>query len=1274
MDSPKREDQTKETIIARRLPDGISRRTIVATIAAAAGGIEPLRALLTALPSDLDVAFVVMVDLSPEQLIVLPDLIARCTAMPVIQVTEATKLEPNHLYLISPEHDLLVADGAMNVVSAHAERGYHSPIDSFFRALAKASGDGFALLLSGSGTSGSVGLKAIKAHGGLVLVQDPTEAAFAEMPERAIANGLADLVLPITTLATRLKDLVDHKMRLPSDLQQLGKDEVATLEQILFYLTRRTNHDFSGYDRPALLQRIGRRMLLTHQDSYTDYLYYLYNELDEVQLLCTVLLTAVTTFFRNSAALQALAHEVIPKLFAGKDATDQLRVWVVGCGSGEEAYTLAMLLLEHAATVPSPPTLQIFASDPDERALALARSGCYPDAIAVDVSPERLARFFVHQGNTYQIKRAVRERLIFSQHSLLRDPPFLHLDLVVCRDLLTHFDGMGQQQLLGLFHYSLQYNATTFGYLLLNQRQMAASAEAIAHVEKFFQILMPDQALLQSRADRQPEFPLGANRYADWPRSRQYLMSHKVKATAKNKWHQQALEMGTPPSILVNADHQVIHLSEKAGRYLHLPGGDLVSDITRLVRSPLQKPLAQALTQTFQQREETFTNAITVHFDETVRQIHLLVRPVLQQESGETQALVFFIDAVALQIEDQAIEPSTTRGRQAEAGTLDRPFDRAHDRGSDRGSASQRNTGQRNTSKEQVDEQVRGEFARLRKELIQTHQQLAASRMDHNTVAEQLYSVTEELRSLHEEYRAANEELQSVNEELQSVNEELQTVNNQLQGKLHEISLAHSDLQNLMAATEVGSLFLDRGLCIRRFTAPVTELFHIAERDCGRPITDLTHRLLYKSLADDARQVLEDLALIEHEIESTDGCTYLVRLRPYRTIHHQIDGVVVTFIEITRHKVAEAALRASEERFRTMADNIAQLAWMTDPSGWIFWYNKRWYEYTGTTSAEVEGWGWQQVHHPDHVDRVVQKVRHHFATGEAWEDLFPLRSKTGDYRWFLSHAFPIRNAAGEIVRWFGTNTDVTEQRETEAALRQLTATLEVRVQERTAQVRELASKLTMSEQEERRRIAQILHDELQQLLYGIQMRMSMIVMDAEAGESTRLVGYANEAYSWLASAIRTTRQITVDVSPPVLAGEGLGEALQWLATQMAEVNGLQVKIVTVEPFAPANGIDQDMRVLLFHIVRELLFNVVKHAATDHATVTIGPMDARALAITVEDEGRGFDLAAAETRYDGGFGLFSVRERLGLFGGQMKIRSSLGKGTVIALDVPLVQPE
>jgi PAS domain S-box-containing protein len=697
------------------------------------------------------------------------------------------------------------------------------------------------------------------------------------------------------------------------------------------------------------------------------------------------------------------------------------------------------------------------------------------------------------------------------------------------------------------------------------------------------------------------------------------------------------LETAAPPSILVDQSQQAIHFSESAGRYLQLPGGAVTSAIVRLVRPELQEPLRQALTQALQQGQESFTAPIAVAFDGTPHLVHLLVYPVQQQPVKTRQALVIFIDT------GPVIPAAPVNGA---ASALDK--EQAHKAG--------------------ASEQI----VRLRTELAQAHDQLQRIRSAYSAAAEQQYTANEELQAINEEYRSIAEELQSSQEELQSLNEELRAVNTELKDKLREVSQAHSDLQNLMAVAEVGTLFLDQALRVRRFTAPVTRIFNITASDRGRSITDLTHQLTYANLVTDARQVMRDLTLIEQEIRSTDGDTYLVRLRPYRTVYHKIDGVVVTFVDITKHKAAEAALRASEERFRALADNIAQLAWMTDPAGAITWYNKRWYEYTGTTFADVQGWGWQTVHHPDHVARVVEKIRHCFATGAVWEDLFPLRSKTGEYRWFLSHAFPIRNAAGEIVRWFGTNTDVTEQRETEAALRRLNETLEERVEERTEQVRDLASKLTMSEQEERRRIAQILHDDLQQLLYGIQMRLDLLVMDAEAGDTERLADYAKEAYSWLGSAIRTTRQLTVDISPPVLEGEGVGEALQWLATQMAEINELQVKIVTAGSAVAVNGIHQDMRVLLFQVVRELLFNVVKHAATDHATVTIGPVAAGTLSITVEDDGCGFDVAAAETRYDGGFGLFSIRERLRLFGGWMQITSAPGKGTCITLAVPIAQ--
>ena len=1091
-------------------------------------------------------------------------------------------------------------------------------IDSFFRSLAEEHGDGGAIILSGSGSDGAVGIQAIKEKGGLLLVQSPAEAEYDGMPRSAIATGLVDIVGTVAELATQLVAAKQLRLtvELPRDGEPLSAVTEEALHQILTQLRLRTGHDFSGYKRATLLRRLARRMQLTQSTTLTAYLQRLRQDTDEADALFRDLLINVTEFFRDRDAWSALETMVIPQLFAGKGKDDSVRVWAVGCATGEEAYSLAMLLLEYANSLATPPAIQIFASDLGKSALDFARAGYYPEAIAVDLNAERLARFFIQENSHYRVRPEIRDTILFTQHNLLQDPPFSKLDLIICRNLLIYIQRELQEKVFETFSYALRPG----GYLFLGNAESADGASNL------FDTVDKRQRLYQRRAQshpisRLPALPL-LSRLAARP-----LSSSASVGTVQTpqEEHQLLLETSAPPSILVDRDYHLLHLSETAGRYLLSPGGQPTTDLLKVVRPELQIDLRAALFRAFEEGKSSFTPPVPVQFNGAPHLVYLFVRP-RPQAGGAVRALVLFL-------EDE--RPVTPAPLPSSATT-----ETVH---------------------------------QLASELRHTQERLQGAREAYETTVEELRAANEELQSTNEEYKSTLEELETSKEELQSINEELQTINQELKSKVDEVTQAHDDLQNLFGATNIATLFLDRQLQVKRYTPRAADLFNLMPPDRGRPIAHLRANLHYPQLEADAQQVLQSLVPTEREVTSQAGRWYLGQVRPYRTMDDRIDGVAISFVDITAIKQTAEALRNSEARFRSalgaMLDAALLLTPIYDATQTIIDFR---IDFASSVALDVA-----QLRHDEFVGRSLTAVfpnvattgllatyRQVFQSQTAVIDLFYYEDAVGAYasgRWIEAHISPMQE--GIIAVWH----DVTAWKEAEAGLQRLNETLEERVVERTTQVRALASTLTLAEQEERRRISQILHDDLQQRLYGIQMRVLSIINDVAANNQTRLPRYAQEVYDWIGDAIQTTRQLTVDLSPPVLKNEGLVDALAWLATQMAAVNGLQV---TIQASDPCIVPQEDMRVLLFQSVRELLFNVVKHAATDHATVELAETTTGELRIVVRDEGRGFDITAVAGKQSGGFGLFSVRERLNLFGGQMAIKSAPGQGTEITIYAPI----
>lgn len=850
-----------------------SKRTVVG-IGASAGGLSALKRFFEDGPADSGLSFVVVVHLSPKHNSLLADLLQPHVSMSVQQVTEDTPLEPNNVYVIPPNANLNAIDSHLRLSGLEEQRRERAPIDHFFRTLA-ATYDGHAVgvVLTGTGSDGTLGIREIKEKGGLIIVQDPNEAEFGGMPQSAISTGLVDCILPVSDMFGAIIRFARTHPRVPPAEDMLRAEfPEDPIPQILGLLRMHVERDFTQYKRSTILRRIARRMQLNHLEDITTYLVCLREHPEETRALADDLLITVTSFFRDAEVFDTLGKRMIPALFENKTAADSVRAWSVGCATGEEAYSLAMLLAEEAARMESPPRVQVFASDLQKAALARAREGFYPGEIQMDVSAERLQRFFKPENGRYRIRKEIRDLVVFAPHNLLADAPFSRLNLVSCRNLLIYLDREVQRDVIELFHYALCEN----GILQLGSAEVADAP----------QLFRPEDKKLGLYRKR--NVPPSEPRLPVFPFTRGYAGSANTparhdKPVTYAALHQRMLERYAPPSILVNLEDKVIHLSEHAGRYLLPSGGELTASVVTLVREELRADLYALLQSARGTRLAQSSEPIPVRFNGTPRLVIMHVRPSLQAED-EGLVLVIF-DEREPQPDRQVI---TMAAAPQEGSNMER-------------------------------------IQELEAELNVSRERLQAALEEFETTQENVKASYEEMQSTNEELRSTMEELETSKEELQSINEELQTVNQENRHKVEELSQLSADLNNLLTATDIATLFLDRELRILRFTPKLGELFNVRLTDRGRPISDLTNRIGYAEIRSDAAEVLGRLVAKEREVQDEQGRWYLTRVLPYRSAEDRIEGVVITFIDITTRREAEDSAHVSEQRLSTELEAMRQL-------------------------------------------------------------------------------------------------------------------------------------------------------------------------------------------------------------------------------------------------------------------------------------------------------------------------------------------------------------
>ena len=878
-------------------------------IGASAGGLAAIEAFFAAMPSDADtgMAFVLVQHLSPDHKSVLVELVKRYTRMQVFEAEDGMVVRPDCAYIIPPNHDLQLVDGALRLKRHDELRRPRLTIDHFFTSLAVAQRErAICIVMSGTGSDGTLGLREIKGEGGLTIAQSPESAEHDGMPRSAIATGMVDCVLAPRDMPAQLMAYARHAFDPQRKPAAPATNRDGVLKKLCLLLRAQTGHDFTQYKETTLVRRLERRMALHQIAQPEEYLRHARDNPHEVDALFRDLLIGVTNFFRDLDAFKVIEEKVLPTLLAGKAAGEPLRAWVCGCSTGEEAYSIAILLYEHMVANKLLPKVSLFATDIDRFAIEHARAGVYPASIAAHVSEERLQRFFTHdaQRGTYRIQKHIRDMMVFSEQDVIKDPPFSKLDLISCRNLLIYLNTDLQRKLIPLFHYAL----VPGGALLLGTSEtVGESAHLFQVVDRKWKIYyrlggeqatagptLPD--FVPPLSDREGRRPLRAPSLGDDAGTLRHITERALLAHAGHA------------GVLIDGHGQILHIVGRTGKFLEPADGDAAMNILAMAREGLRRELTVALHKAVAHKELVLYAGLRVKANGEHISANLAVRPL----EGIGAASLYLVV-----LEEMPQRPPPGEPPPHDDGQL-------------------------------------GRIAELESELRAKDEYLQSTLEEMETTNEELKSTNEELQSVNEELQSTNEELETSKEELQSVNEELSTVNAELQDRVNDLSHANNDMNNLLAGTGVGTVFVDHELRIARFTPAATPVINLIASDVGRPLAHVATNIVgYDAMIDDIAAVLDTLVPREAEVKVKGGAWYLMHVRPYRTVENQIEGAVVTLVDISSRKATEESLRASEARLSAFINQAYAGVCEADLEGRIHFVNDRLCDMLGYSRAEL---------------------------------------------------------------------------------------------------------------------------------------------------------------------------------------------------------------------------------------------------------------------------------------------------------------------------------
>ena len=1211
--------------------DRDDHRPYVVGIGASAGGIEALQEFFHHVAPDSGAAYVVILHLSPDHDSQLAQVLQHAAPIPVTQVAGHAAIEANHVYVVPPNKVLRIEGDTILVADITRKEERRAPVDMFLRSLADARGSrSAAVILSGTGPNGSSGLKRIKEYGGLVVVQDPDSAKYGDMPRNSIATGLVDLVLPIAEMPRRIHEFhqqmpIDGRS---ADLPPGSATAVDAMREILTVLRIRTGHDFSNYKHGTVHRRVARRIHLRHLPDLQSYAKFLRENPQEAVTLMKELLISVTNFFRDPQAFDVLSAKVLPHIVEDKGRNDQIRVWVPACATGEEAYSIAMLLAERADGAIEQAQIQVFATDLDEEAIAAAREAFYTNSDVADLSEERLQRFFVREAGGYRVRRELRELVLFAPHNVIRDPPFSHLDLISCRNLLIYLNRTVQERVIETFHFALRPG----GFLFLapsetpeSSHELFAVVDKAAHIYETRTVANRPIALT-AELPVVPLTPLtrvGAGRVA----------SERISS---GDLHQRLLERYAPPSLIATEDHHVVHLSERVGRFLQVAGGEPSRDLIRMARPDLRADLRTALHQAVLERRNVEARSVQAMLDDGPHLVDICVYPVLRDEEPVRGYLLVTFDA------HEAVGDETATAKQ-----LARPS-------------------------EPLTQQLEEEMGRLRQQLRVTVEQ-------YETQVEESKAANEELQAINEELRSSAEELETSKEELQSVNEELTTVNEELKIKVEELGLANNDFQNLINSSDIGTIFLDRRLRVKLFTPAAAVVFNLLRADLGRPLADINTNLRYPELFDDLQRVVDELRIVDRECDTREGRWLQVRLRPYRTTDDRLDGVVITLQDISERRQAEDNLRRGEERLRLLVDGALDYAIFTmSGEGIIDSWNsgaQRMFQYS---ADEAIGQHLDTLFTAE--DRVAgvpaRELAQAYGTGSASQERFHVRK---DGSRFYCSGTTLR--LGESLGFATIARDLSTQQQAADALRLVHANFDQRVRQRTGELEAemkarsdahqhitvLLQRIVTAQEDERARIARDLHDHLGQQLTALRLSLQRHNERLESGDVDR-----EQVVHALSIAEKIDNDLDFlawELRPAALDDHGLATALPIFVREWSQHYNIPVEYRGDK--LGAGVLARDAETVFYRVAQEALNNVLKHAHASRVDVLIEPRDGF-VRLVVEDNGVGFDPAERDLARDKGIGIVGMHERASLIGASLQIESQPGQGTAVYLEAPVAR--
>ena len=936
-------------------PEAVSEITFpVVGIGASAGGLAAIEQFLAAMPPDTKsgMAFVIVQHLDPDHKSILLDLIRKYTRMQAFRIEDGMRVQPNCVYVIPPNKDLALLHGRLHLMDPSAPRGLRLPIDYFFRSLAEDQhARAICIVLSGTGTDGTRGLKTIKGEGGMAMVQSPESAAYNGMPGSAIATGLADYILPPGKMPEQLISFAQHSysgQHLP--VSNLAPSITDSFEKVFILLRSKSGHDFSKYKKNTILRRIQRRMVVTQIENVDDYVRYLQSNPSEVETLFRELLIGVTNFFRDPKAFDALSEKVIPHLFNRKPSGGSVRVWVPACSTGEEAYSLAIQLQEQADILKKAHKVQVFATDIDERAIEKGRAGLYTESIAADVSQGRLAQFFTQENSAYRIRKSIRDLVVFAKQDIIKDPPFSKVDLISCRNLLIYMEPTLQKKIIPMFYYSLNRD----GYLFLG------TSETISEFVDLFSIVDKKWKLYQRRSDATPRAAYSPFIPAPLTGARPIRQAQPDVKAGRSDIRELAeralLDEYIPACAFINADYEVLYVHGHTGRYLELAPGEPSLNLFRMAREELRPALAAAVRKALARKTAVRYNGLNSKTGKDSRMVNLVVQPVSKPESVAGLLMIIFEEAHP---DDHPVAVAV----QGEVSDKER------------------------------------RISELEHELTNTKEYFQATTEELETSNEELKSTNEEMQSSNEELQSTNEELETSREELHSVNEELVTVNTELQKKIEELDQVNNDMSNLLAGTGIGTIFVDNHMIIQRFTPAAARVINLIPTDIGRPVDHIVPRLTaYDSMVQDIGKVLDTLIPIEDEVRTKDGQWFLMRIQPYRTIDNVIEGAVLTFVDITVQKGIRDTLSEKENQLRLLVENMGDVISRMAQNSTYLYVSPSCRRLLEFDPAELVSTRMFDYVHPEDAAGLQQKVKAAAAMRKAeFRIEFRIRRKSGDY-------------------------------------------------------------------------------------------------------------------------------------------------------------------------------------------------------------------------------------------------------------------------------------